>query len=77
VENDECSRENKVVKCMSDKVKVQLVLDMFHLLETMIGNERIQEMTLEEALKLKDDTICLLEGRMTPSEYKKIWKLKG
>jgi hypothetical protein len=49
---------------------------MFHLLETMIGNDRIREMTLEEALKLKDDTISLLEGRMSPTEYKKIWKLK-
>ena len=57
-------------------VKVQLVLDMFHLLETMIGNERIREMTLEEALKLKDNTISLLEGHMSPIEYKKIWKIK-
>lgn len=61
---------------MSGKVKVQLVLDMFHLIETMIGEERIQEMTLEEALKLKDDTTSLLEGLMSPLEYKKIWKLK-
>lgn len=61
---------------MSGKVKVQLVLDMFHVIETMIGKERIQEMTLEEALKLKDDTVSLLEGLMSPLEYKKIWKLK-
>jgi hypothetical protein len=47
-------------------VKIQLVLDMFHLLETMIGKERIREMTLEEALKLKDDTISLLEGPISP-----------
>lgn len=61
---------------MSGKVEVQLVLDMFHVIETMIGKERIQEMTLEEALKLKDDTVSLLEGLMSPLEYKKIWKLK-
>jgi len=58
------------------EAKVSLVLDMFHLFETMIGNERIRKMTVEEALKLKDDTVALLEGRLSPDQYKKVWKLK-
>jgi len=58
------------------EAKVSLVLDMFHLFETMIGTERIRKMTVEEALKLKDDTIALLEGRLSPDQYKKAWNLK-
>jgi len=42
----------------------------------MIGTERIRKMTVEEALKLKDDTVALLEGRLPPDQYKKAWKLK-
>ena len=56
--------------------RVFLVLDMFHLFETMIGTERIRKMTVEEALKLKDDTVALLEGRLSPDQYKKAWNLK-
>ena len=57
------------------ETKVCLVLDIFHLFETMIGTERIRKMTVEEALKLKDDTVALLEGRLSPDQYKKAWKL--
>jgi len=49
---------------------------MFHLFETMLGHDRIESFTVEEALKFKDDTVALLKGKLTPSQYKKAWKLK-
>ena len=62
---------------MVDKeTKVVYVLDMFHLFETMIGHERISSFTVEEALKFKADTEDLLNGKITSSQYKKIWQLK-
>jgi hypothetical protein len=59
-----------------ETVEVTYVLDMFHLFETMLGHERIENLTVEEALKFKDDTMALLKGKMAPSQFKKTWKLK-
>jgi len=56
--------------------KVIYVLDMFHILETMMGHERIGNFTVEEALKFMEDTAALLNGKLTPSQYKRAWKLK-
>jgi len=56
--------------------KVVYVLDVFHILETMMGHERISSFTVEQALKFMDDTAALLNGTMTPNQYKKTWKLK-
>ena len=61
---------------MAEEVKTVFVLDMLHVIETMMGNERIRNFTVEEALKLVKDTKCLVEGKMDPSEYKRIWNLK-
>jgi hypothetical protein len=61
---------------MAEEVKTVFVLDMFHIVETMIGHERLSNLTVEEALRLVRDTKCLVEGKMGPSEYKRIWNLK-
>jgi len=57
-------------------VKVIYVLDIFHIIETIIGHERVGGFTVEEALKFMQDTGALLEGKVTASEYKKAWNLK-
>ena len=51
-------------------------LDMLHLFETMVGADRVRQMTVEEALRLKDDTVALLEGRMSPADCKQAWEAK-
>ena len=61
---------------MAEEVKTVFVLDMFHIVETMIGHERLSNLTVEEALELVMDTKKLVEGKMEPNEYKKIWNLK-
>ncbi len=61
---------------VKEDTKVFYVLDIFHILETMMGHERISNFTVEEALKFMNDTSALLNGEMTPTQYKKTWKLK-
>jgi len=55
--------------------KVIYVLDIFHIMETILGHERISNFTVEEALKLVQDTAALLEGNVTASQYKRTWNL--
>ena len=59
----------------NEEAKVIYVLDIFHLVETILGHERISSFTVEEALKLVQDTAALLEGKVTASQYKKTWNL--
>ena len=54
--------------------KVVYVLDLFHLIEKKMGDERIQGMSLTEILELRDDTVSLIEGNISVSEFEK-WKI--
>jgi len=55
---------------MAEKdAQVVYVIDIFHMIETMMGHERISAFTVEEALKFVQDTAALLEGRMTAGQY--------
>ncbi len=56
--------------------KVVYVLDIFHIMETMMGHERISSFTVEEALRFVQDTAALLQGEVTASQYKQNWNLK-
>jgi len=56
--------------------KVIYVLDIFHIMETILGHERVSSFTVEEALKLVQDTAALLEGKVTAGQYKKTWNLE-
>ena len=55
--------------------KVVYVLDLFHLIEKKMGDERIQGMSLTEILELRDDTVSLIEGNISVSEFEKKWKI--
>jgi len=59
----------------NEEAKVIYVLDIFHLMETILGHERISSFTVEEALKLVQDTAALLEGKVTATQYKRTWNL--
>jgi len=61
---------------VKEDTKVIHVLDMFHVLETMMGHERIGSFTVEEALKFMEDTAALVNGKITPKQYKNNWNLR-
>jgi len=58
------------------ETRVVYVLDIFHIMETIIGHERISRFTVEEALKFVQDTTALLEGKLTANQYRQAWNLK-
>ena len=55
--------------------KVVYVLDLFHLIEKKMGDERIQNMSVGEILELRDDTVSLIEGDMSTTDFEKKWKI--
>ena len=55
--------------------KVVYVLDLFHLIEKKMGDERIQGMSLTEILELRDNAVSLIEGNISVSEFEKKWKI--
>ncbi len=55
--------------------KVVYVLDLLHLIEKKLGDERIKNMTIEQILELRDDTLALIEKEITPRDFERRWKI--
>lgn len=55
--------------------KVVYVLDLFHLLETKFGHDRVENMSLEKIMELKDDTALLIKGKISPKDFETKWEI--